>query len=252
MDLPDTREATLSGHRDHPLVAKLLQYRQAAKRASTYGKEWTEYLNPATSRIHPSWQQIGTETGRMACRKPNLQQVPRDPALRRAFRAPEGRVLLKADFSQIELRIAAAIAREGRMLGAFGEGKDLHALTAALVLGKPLEEVGKEDRQLAKALNFGLLYGLGAEGLRRYALTAYGVKMAPEEAQRLREAFFRAYPALKRWHRSQPEGEVEVRTLLGRRRTTDRYTESSTPRYRARGLTGSSWPWPSSGRTGTG
>lgn len=225
LDLPDTREDTLAGYREHPLVAKLLRYREAAKRVSTYGKEWAKHLNPATGRIHPSWQQIGAETGRMACRKPNLQQVPRDPALRRAFRPPEGKVLLKADFSQIELRIAAAIAREGRMLQAFREGKDLHALTASLVLGKPLEEVGKEDRQLAKALNFGLLYGLGAEGLRRYALTAYGVKLTPEEAQRLREAFFRAYPALKRWHRSQPEGEVEVRTLLGRRRTTDRYTE---------------------------
>ncbi len=225
LDLPDTREESLAAYRDHPLVARLLRYREAAKRASTYGREWAKHLNPATGRIHPSWQQVGAETGRMACRKPNLQQVPRDPALRRAFRAPEGRVLLKADFSQIELRIAAAIAREGRMLGAFREGKDLHALTASLVLGKPLEEVGKEDRQLAKALNFGLLYGLGAEGLRRYALTAYGVKLAPEEAQRLREAFFRAYPGLKRWHRSQPEGEVEVRTLLGRRRTTARYTE---------------------------
>jgi DNA polymerase-1 len=225
LDLPDTREDTLAGYREHPLVAKLLRYREAAKRVSTYGKEWAKHLNPATGRIHPSWQQVGAETGRMACRKPNLQQVPRDPALRRAFRPPEGKVLLKADFSQIELRIAAAIAKEGRMLQAFREGKDLHALTASLVLGKPLEEVGKEDRQLAKALNFGLLYGLGAEGLRRYALTAYGVKLTLEEAQRLREAFFRAYPALKRWHRSQPEGEVVVRTLLGRRRTTDRHTE---------------------------
>ena len=225
LDLPDTREDTLAGYREHPLVAKLLRYREAAKRVSTYGKEWAKHLNPATGRIHPSWQQIGAETGRMACRKPNLQQVPRDPALRRAFRPKEGRVMLKADFSQIELRIAAAIAKEGRMLRAFREGKDLHALTASLVLGKPLEEVGKEGRQLAKALNFGLLYGLGAEGLRRYALTAYGVKLTLEEAQKLRDAFFRAYPALKRWHRSQPEGEVVVRTLLGRRRTTDRYTE---------------------------
>ncbi len=89
LDLPDTREATLSGHRDHPLVAKLLQYRQAAKRASTYGKEWTEYLNPATSRIHPSWQQIGTETGRMACRKPNLQQVPQGPRPEEGVPGPE-------------------------------------------------------------------------------------------------------------------------------------------------------------------
>lgn len=225
LDLSDTREAALAEHRDHPLVAQLLAYREAAKRVSTYGKDWAEHLNPATGRIHPSWQQIGAATGRMACRKPNLQQIPRDPALRRAFRPEEGWVLLKLDYSQIELRIAAAIAREGRMLEAFRTGQDLHKLTAALVLKKDLEGVSKEDRQIAKALNFGLLYGLGAEGLRKYALTAYGVKLALEEAQGLREAFFRAYPGLRRWHRSQPDGKTTVRTLLGRKRRTDRYTE---------------------------
>ena len=223
--LPDTREDTLAQHGEHPAVKALLEYRAWAKRVSTYGRDWEKYLDPKTGRIHPSWHQIGAETGRMACSKPNLQQVPREPALRRAFRAPEGRVLVKADYSQIELRLAAVIAQEGAMLKAFREGQDLHALTASLVLGKPLEAMSKEDRQLAKALNFGLLYGLGAEGLRRYALAGYGVRLSPEEAQALREAFFRAYPGLKRWHRAQPEGEVEVRTLLGRRRATDRYTE---------------------------
>lgn len=225
LDLPDTREETLAAHRHHPLVDLLLRYRGAAKRLSTYGRDWTGHLHPKTGRIHPSWQQVGAETGRMSCRKPNLQQVPREPSLRRAFRPREGRVLVKADFSQIELRIAAQVAREGRMLRAFREGQDLHALTAALVLGKRPEAITKGDRQLAKALNFGLLYGLGAEGLRKYALTAYGVALSPEDAQQLRHAFFRAYPGLKRWHRAQPEGEVEVRTLAGRRRRTDRYTE---------------------------
>lgn len=225
LDLPDTREETLAQHRHHPLVELLLQYRGVSKRLSTYGRDWTGFLHPRTGRLHPSWQQIGAETGRMACRKPNLQQVPREPALRRSFRPREGRVLIKADFSQIELRIAAQVAGERRMLQAFREGLDLHALTAAKVLGKPLEAITKADRQLAKALNFGLLYGLGAEGLRKYALTAYGVSLTIEEAQRLRAAFFRAYPGLKRWHLSQTEGEVEVRTLAGRRRTTARYTE---------------------------
>ncbi|WP_295432985.1 bifunctional 3'-5' exonuclease/DNA polymerase [Thermus sp.] len=225
LNLPNTTEETLAQHQDHPLVAALLRYREAAKRLSTYGEKWAEYVHPTTGRIHPSWQQVGAETGRMACRKPNLQNIPRDQALRRAFRAPQGRVLVKADFSQIELRIAAAIAREERMLRAFEEGQDLHTLTASLVLGKDPKEVTKEDRQLAKALNFGLLYGLGAEGLRKYALAGYGLRLGLEEAQRLREAFFRTYPALRRWHLSQPEGEVEVRTLTGRRRVTDRFTE---------------------------
>ena len=225
LPLENTREESLAEYCDHPLVAQLLAYREATKQVNTYGKAWAKYLNPATERIHPSWQQIGAATGRMACRKPNLQQVPRNPVLRRAFRPKEGRVILKADFSQIELRIAAVIAGERRMLQALEEGVDLHSLTAAQVLGKAPETITKEDRQLAKALNFGLLYGLGTEGLRRYAKSAYGASLTLEEAERLRQTFFQTYPDLKHWHRSQPEGEVEVRTLLGRRRITDRYTE---------------------------
>ena len=111
----------------------------------------------------------------MACSRPNLQNIPRAPAYRACFRAPDGRVLVKADFSQIELRIAAEITGDQRMLEAYRRGEDLHAVTAAAVLGKATESVSREDRQLAKALNFGLLYGMGATTLQRYALTNYGV-----------------------------------------------------------------------------
>jgi DNA polymerase-1 len=111
------------------------------------------------------------------------------------------------------------------MMEAFTKGEDLHRLTASLVLGRSLEAVSKEDRQLAKALNFGLIYGLGAEGLRKHARVGYGLELTPEEAQRFRSAFFKAYPGLKAWHSRTPEGAVEVRTLLGRRRVTERFTE---------------------------
>lgn len=225
LPLEDTNESSLIPHRSHPVVAKLLEYRELSKRAGTYGGDWFRYVHPITGRIHPSWRQIGAETGRMACSRPNLQQVPRLPELRSAFRPAEGRVLVKADYSQIELRIAAVVANERGMLEAYRQGQDLHTLTAARVLGKPLADVSKGDRQLAKALNFGLLYGMGAESLRSYARTHYGLELTPQDAVRLREGFFRAYPGLRRWHRSQPQGETPVSTLTGRRRVTDRYTE---------------------------
>ena len=222
LEISDTREETLAVHKDHPLVKALLAFREASKRVSAFGQRWLQYVHPKTGRIHPDWKQIGAETGRMACANPNLQQVPRD-AIRKAFRAPKGRVLIKADYSQIELRLAAAIAPDPIMARAFRSGQDLHTLTAQRVLGKA--EVSREDRQLAKALNFGLLYGMGAESLRSYSMANYGIHLTVEEAQRFREAFFRLYPGLRMWHRRTPEGKTEVRTLLGRRRVTDRYTE---------------------------
>lgn len=133
-------------------------------------------------------------------------------------------MLVKADYSQIELRIAAKVARDRRMLAAYQAGEDLHTLTARALLGKA--EVTKADRQLAKAVNFGLLYGQGADGLRRYARAGYGVELTAAEAARHRETFFRTYPGLRAWHRSVGEGAVDTRTLAGRRRAgVTRYTE---------------------------
>ncbi|WP_460315912.1 DNA polymerase [Thermus oshimai] len=224
VDLADTREETLAGV-DHPLARALLRYREVQKRLSTYGRDWGKWIHPRTGRVHPEWRQIGAETGRMACARPNLMQVPRDPLYRRAFRPGEGRVLVKADYSQIELRIAAEISGDRAMLAAYREGQDLHVLTASRVLGKPPGEVTKEDRQLAKAVNFGLVYGMGARSFQVYAKTGYGVDLTLEEAERLRTLFFKTYPGLRAWHRQQPEGEAEVKTLAGRKRRTGRFTE---------------------------
>jgi DNA polymerase-1 len=152
----------------------------------------------------------------MSCKEPNLQQLPRDARYRRCFVAPPGRVLVMADYSQIELRAAAKIAGDRRMLAAYQSGEDLHTLTARSLLGK--NEVSMGDRQLAKAVNFGLLYGQGAAGLMRYALANYGVKLTEDEARRHREAFFRTYPGLRKWHRSVGDPAIETRTLAGRRR----------------------------------
>jgi DNA polymerase-1 len=152
----------------------------------------------------------------MSCKEPNLQQLPRDPRYRRCFVAPQGRVLVKADYSQIELRIAAKIADDERMLDAYHRGEDLHTTTARTVLGK--SEVSKADRQLSKSLNFGLLYGMGAKSLAAYAASNFGVALTVAEAAKHRDAFFRTYPGLRTWHRSVPSGIVQTRTLTGRRR----------------------------------
>ncbi len=226
VDVPDTREETLARHADHPLVALLVRYREAAKRAGTYGKDWLRYASPATGRLHPDWRQIGAASGRMACKSPNLQNLPRDPAYRACVRPANGRVLVKADYTQIELRIAAELAGERRMIDAFRRGEDLHRLTAALVRGTRPEDVTKDDRQLAKAVNFGLLYGMGARAFAAHARTAYGLRLSEGEVEALRETFFAAYPGLRRWHRAQPDGPLTTRTLLGRKRFgVERFTE---------------------------
>jgi DNA polymerase-1 len=135
-------------------------------------------------------------------------------------RAPDGRVLVKADYSQIELRIAAKVAGDRAMLEAYGRGEDLHVLTARRVLG--LSEVTKQHRQLAKALNFGLLFGMGAPGFRQYARSNYGVDLTAGQAVEYRAAFFAAYPELAAWHRRvRCEHALETRTVAGRRRLLD-------------------------------
>jgi DNA polymerase-1 len=187
LHIPNTSKETLWPYRhDYPIVGMLLAYRKAAKRASTYGKNWEKYINPTTGRIHAQWHQIGADTGRMACAKPNLQNIPRDPAYRRCFVPREGNVFIKSDYPQIELRIAAELSGDPDMIAAFQRGDDIHRWVASKITGKPLEEITKEERQRGKAANFGLLYGQGAEGLRDLAEQDYDVILSLQEAETLR------------------------------------------------------------------
>lgn len=220
----ETNEGALAPYKDHPFVATFLKWREVTKR----GKLLAGLLEPARrgGRIYADWDPLGAGTGRMTCSSPNLQQTPHE--LRGLIKPREGCVLVKADFSQIELRIAAALAKDRRMLKAFKEGIDLHRLTASQVLSKPLDQVSKEERQLAKALNFGLLYGMGAEGLKDYAATQYGVSLPLERAEEYRKKFFATYPGLAKWHRdtkralqeakNRGRGSIVVETLAGRKR----------------------------------
>jgi DNA polymerase-1 len=223
--LNGTKAEDLAGV-DHPLAALLRRHRSACKRASTYGPSW--YARAFVGgRIFASWKQLGADSGRMACAGPNLQNLPRDERYRRCFVAPPGRLLVAADYSQIELRIAAKLTGDAALLDAYRRGADLHTLTAQKVLGKA--EVTKEDRKLAKALNFGLLYGMGASRFRIYARTQYGLDLTDAQAASYRDAFFDAYPGLRAWHRRtgrSGKGAIETRTLAGRRRCgVQRFTE---------------------------
>jgi DNA polymerase I-like protein with 3'-5' exonuclease and polymerase domains len=218
IDLDKTDDDVLAAL-DHPLAAHLRQYRDATKRCTTYGRDWLKHV-AADGRAYSHWKQYGARTGRMASGDPNMQNVPRDPAYRQCFHAGPGRVLVKADYSQIELRIAAKVANETRMIEAYRRGDDLHVLTAQRMTGK--RDVTKQERQVAKPVNFGLIYGLGAPSLCRKAKTDYGLDLSEEDARRYRHAFFAAYPGIGTWHnRIKRQMATETRTLAGRRVLVD-------------------------------
>ena len=208
----------------HPLAALVRDHRTAAKRAGTYGRAWLDHV-AADDRVYPGWRQLGAgASGCMSCAKPNLQQLPCDARFRRLFVAPEGRLLVKADYSQIELRLAAKIAGEPGMLAAYRRGEDLHTNTARAILG--VQDVTKADRQLAKAVNFGLLYGMGAKAFAVYAHSNYGVKLTEPQAAAYRRKFFQVYPGLAARHRRAGDAPRDTRTVTGRRRlAVARFTE---------------------------
>ena len=217
--VPNTNEETLKAANDGRIIPAILEFRGAEKSAQQ--AETLLECVEMDGRIHGRFEPTGTDTGRFASKSPNLQNIGRG-SLRDCFVAPEGHALIVADYSQIELRAAAAIAEETKMIEAYNRSADLHRLTASTVLGKNVDDVSKEDRQMAKAVNFGLLYGQSAKGLVRYAATSYGVTISEEDAQSIRSAFFRSYGHLRQWHgesHNQAErGVKEIRTVLGRRR----------------------------------
>jgi DNA polymerase-1 len=218
-----TRDETLA-RLDHPFVRLLRDYRKKSGIATRHGEKWLLYKDGSKrvtdGRIYPSWKQIGAATGRMACAEPNLQAIPQGSGHHSCVMAPIGRVLVKADYSQIELRLAAKMWGEPVMLETFRGGGDVHETTARSITGKG--EVTKEERKLAKAVNFGLIFGQGAKGLKDYARNNYGVEMTIEEASAYRKRFFETYQGIARWHAAEgrrlDRREFDTRTLTGRRR----------------------------------
>ena len=226
IELPNARAATLKKI-DHPIAELLVSYKEVAKRVSTYGRGVIDsFFNADSGRVYPVYFQNGAATGRMSCGGPNIQQIPKAHSFRACFRVAPEMALIKADYSQVELRIAAALANDPTMLQAFRDEIDLHALTASRLLHIPLEQVEQHHRQLAKSVNFGLLYGMGVNGLKHDAETKYGVRMSDQEAAQYHRAFFLTYQGIARWHqqakqqveRARPQARgLETRTLTGRR-----------------------------------
>jgi DNA polymerase I-like protein with 3'-5' exonuclease and polymerase domains len=233
-----TDEATLLTWVDeHPFFSLLLDHRKLAKRARTYGPEWfKDAYDEDRGRVYPGWRQIGTSTGRFACAAPNAQNLPNTGPYRSFFEAPRGRTFVGVDYSQIEVRIIAKILNERRLLDLFERGADVYRSTAAGLLGIAENKVTKEQRQLAKAILLGMLYGLSAYGLPTYAFKGYGIKMTPSEAEEHVDVFYELYPELQAYHDEVLEelnsrGHVDQKTLAGRRRDniTDRNEAINAP-----------------------
>lgn len=213
---------------DYPIVRAILDYRRTLKTAGIFNTTLQTQIHPTTGRLHPDWYQYGARSGRITCKHPPLQTIPRDRSARACFVAEPGWCIVKGDYSQIELRIVAKLSRDRQLRQAYRQGQDIHLVTAALITQQSIAQLlihpqRDQLRQLAKALNFGLIYGMSAAKLQAYAETKYGVRLTLDQARSFIRSFFQAYPGIRRWHEQirrtvYARGLKEIRTLTGRRR----------------------------------
>ncbi|MDR0279345.1 MAG: DNA polymerase I [Paucimonas sp.] len=217
---PSTAEEVLDelAEEGYPLPRVLMQYRSLSKLKSTYTDRLPEQINPRTHRIHTSYGQAVAATGRLSSSDPNLQNIPVRTAegrrIRQAFVAPQGYKLLAADYSQIELRIMAHLSRDEGLMNAFRDGLDVHTATAAEVFGVALDQVTSDQRRSAKAINFGLIYGMGAKKLGK------DIGVETKQAKAYIDAYFARYPGVREYMertRKQAAEQGFVETLFGRR-----------------------------------
>jgi DNA polymerase-1 len=214
---PSTNEEALK-LLDHPLVDLIMSYRTLTKLNSTYLEALPKQINARTGRLHTSYHQAVTATGRLSSSKPNLQNIPirseQGARIRSAFVASKGNVIVAADYSQIELRIMAHISKDKSLVEAFNNNVDVHSATAAQMFDTPLDEVSKEQRRNAKAINFGLIYGMSAFGLAKQ------IDVSRTEAKEYIDAYFANYPGVLEYMDSTKEKAKEqgfVETIEGRR-----------------------------------
>lgn len=216
---PSTAESVLTELAfNYPLPKLIIEHRQLSKLKSTYTDQLPKQVNPETGRIHSSFHQAITATGRLSSSDPNLQNIPvrteEGRRIRQAFIAPPGYRLMSADYSQIELRIMAHLSQDAGLLHAFQHNLDIHMATAAEIFGIPVDQVSHEQRRSAKAINFGLIYGMSAFGLAKQ------LNIEPQIARRHIERYFERYPGVLRYMndtRQQAHHQGYVETLFGRR-----------------------------------
>jgi len=198
----------------YPIIETLLEYRTVQKALTSYGQNMIELINPVTKRLHADFRQIGAPTGRFACTNPNIQQVPHSVEYRRCFSGfPENRKLIIADYSQIELRILAEFSGDRGFIEAFNSGADLHRVTASQVFNVSIDQVSKEQRDFAKRLNFGVVYGIGAQ---RFAMMT---GLSVPEAENVLRRYFGTYRELDSYLREAANRAVndrQARTASGR------------------------------------
>jgi DNA polymerase I len=199
---------------EYPIIGTLLEYRTVQKALTSYGENMIGMINPVTRRLHADFRQIGAPTGRFACTNPNIQQVPHAVEYRRCFSGyPDGRKLIIADYSQIELRILAEFSGDRGFIEAFNSGADLHRVTAAQVFNASLDQVTKEQRDFAKRLNFGVVYGIGAQ---RFAMMT---GLSVPDAESVLRRYFTTYRQLDTYLRDAADRAVrerQARTASGR------------------------------------
>lgn len=216
---PSTNEEVLQELAlDYPLPKLILEYRGLAKLKSTYTDKLPKMINPQTGRVHTSYHQAVTATGRLSSTDPNLQNIPirneQGRRIRQAFIAPQGYKIMAVDYSQIELRIMAHLSGDKALLEAFQQGKDIHSATAAEIIGVGIDKVSAEQRRRAKAVNFGLIYGMSAFGLAKQ------LGIGRHEAQQYMDTYFERYPGVMQYMedtRSMASEQGYVETLFGRR-----------------------------------
>jgi len=210
---------------DLELVEPFIRYQKYEKLLSTYGTKLLTILLEPTGRLHPHYNIAGARTGRLSCSNPNIQNQPREKEFRELYIPESGYKYVCADFSQIEVRVAAEVSKDPGMLRVYENGQDIYLITAALILGKPVDSITKTERQYAKAILLGSQFGLGAKKFSKYAKTNYGLSDITEDrARELIEGYRQAYPVFREWQIRQTsncEVSLKASTYMGKTRALD-------------------------------
>ena len=220
------KESSLKIYQHLEPVSHLLKLREIKKVLNKL-EELNRFLKDG--RVYPTFIQIASPTGRMAAVEPNVQNLP--SKLKTLVKAPQGKTLIIADYSQIELRILAEYVKEPKMIEAFNKNLDLHRYTASLILKKNYTEISDRERALAKAINFGLVYGMSPASLQKYVYTNYQIDVSPEEINQFYNRFFSVFSKVHQWQeeikeRLKTEGKLEVSSILGRSNRVSRFTDA--------------------------